>query len=220
VLVFVNGGIPARRGGGGGGGGGGAGAPIPDLPAEYLGQVGRVTAEQTIPKIKEFIENGGTVVTIGESATSLAAQLGVPLENHLVENGAQLPRTKFYVPGSVLSARVDTTQALAAGMQAHTDFFFDDSPVFRLGPGASASGVSAVAWFDSETPLRSGWAWGQRYLGNGIVAAEARIGKGKAIFFGPEILQRAQPHGTFKLLFNAIYDAGARLSAPTAPQRK
>jgi hypothetical protein len=25
------------------------------------------------------------------------------------------------------------------------------------------------------------------------------------VMYGPEILQRAQPHGTFKLLFNAIY---------------
>jgi hypothetical protein len=27
--------------------------------------------------------------------------------------------------------------------------------------------------------------------------------------FGPEIAFRAQPHGTFKFLFNAIYLAGA-----------
>jgi hypothetical protein len=25
------------------------------------------------------------------------------------------------------------------------------------------------------------------------------------LLFGPEILQRAQPHGTFKFLFNGIY---------------
>ena len=25
------------------------------------------------------------------------------------------------------------------------------------------------------------------------------------MLYGPEILQRAQPHGTFKLLFNALY---------------
>lgn len=37
-----------------------------------------------------------------------------------------------------------------------------------------------------------------------MVAFEAAIGKGRALFFGPEILKRAQPHGTFKLLFNSI----------------
>jgi len=57
--------------------------------------------------------------------------------------------------------------------------------------------------------LRSGWAWGQGYLENGIVAAEARVGAGKVLLFGPEILQRGQPHGTFKFLFNGIYYAVA-----------
>ena len=28
------------------------------------------------------------------------------------------------------------------------------------------------------------------------------------MLYGPEILQRAQPHGTFKLLFNALYPEG------------
>ncbi|MEX2152075.1 MAG: M14 family metallopeptidase [Gemmatimonadaceae bacterium] len=206
ALVFVSGGIPGsspRRGGG-------QQQPIPDIPAEYQAQVGRVTAEQTLPRIKEFIENGGTVIAIGESAPPLAAFLKLPIENHLVENGAPLPRTKLYVPGSVLSARVDTTHAIASGMEQYSDFFFDDSPAFKLGPNAAAVGVTPIAWFDTPTPLRSGWAWGQHYLENGVVAIEAKVGKGKAIFYGPEILKRAQPHPTFKLLFNAIYDSASR----------
>ena len=90
-------------------------------------------------------------------------------------------------------------------MTPRTDVFFDNSPVFKLGAGAEASGVKVVATFDSKTPLRSGWAWGQSYLENGVVAAEASVGAGKVLLFGPEILQRAQPHGTFKFLFNGIY---------------
>jgi hypothetical protein len=76
-------------------------------------------------------------------------------------------------------------------------------------PGAASEGVTAFATFDSKAPLRSGWAWGQAYLGNGAVAVEVKIGKGRALLFGPEILQRAQPHGTFKFLFNGIYYAAA-----------
>jgi hypothetical protein len=34
---------------------------------------------------------------------------------------------------------------------------------------------------------------------------EANVGKGKLYLFGPEILFRAQPHGTFKFLFNGIF---------------
>jgi hypothetical protein len=108
----------------------------------------------------------------------------------------------------VLTAKVDTTNPLAAGMTERTDFFFDNSPVFTLGAGAAAAGVRAFARFDSPAPLHSGWAWGQKYLEGGVVAVEAKVGAGRMILYGPEILQRAQAHGTFKLLFNALYASG------------
>jgi hypothetical protein len=136
---------------------------------------------------------------------NLAVHLKLPIQNHLVENGEPLRAAQFFVPGSVLTARVDTTHPLAAGMIERTDFFFDNSPVFKLRPGAEAAGLRAFVRFDSPTPLRSGWAWGQKYLEGGLAAVEAKVGKGRIVLYGPEILQRAQPHGTFKLLFNALY---------------
>jgi hypothetical protein len=53
--------------------------------------------------------------------------------------------------------------------------------------------------------LVSGWAWGQEHLTGGTAIAEASIGAGKVILYGPEIAFRAQPHGTFRLLFNGIF---------------
>jgi hypothetical protein len=206
VLVFVDGAIPDGQSAERGRRGGVAAEPS-DLPEEYRGRFGRVTVATTIPRLREFISGGGTVVAIGSAAANLAAQLQLPIEDHLVEDGSPLPRTKFYVPGSVLSVRVDNTHPVAYGMPGRADVFFDDSPVFRLKAGAAAQGVRAIAWFDSETPLRSGWAWGQAHLENGVAAVEAPLGKGRVLLFGPQILQRAQPHGTFKFLFNAI--AGA-----------
>ncbi|HTM27144.1 MAG TPA: M14 metallopeptidase family protein [Vicinamibacterales bacterium] len=211
VLILPQGAIPAVGGGGRGGRGAGrgGGAPSDDIPAEYRSQLGRVTAETTIPQIRAFLANGGTVIAIGSSAMNLAQQLKLPVENHLVENGAPLPASKFFVPGSVLTVKVDTRHPLAAGMSERTDFFFDNNPVFKLAPGAEAAGLKAFAWFDSATPLHSGWAWGQKYLQGGIVAIEGPVGKGRVILYGPEILQRAQPHGTFKLLFNALFASAA-----------
>ena len=208
VLVFVDGAIPGEQGSARGRRG--PDSEPPNLPAEYRGQFGRVTVDTTVPRLRDFITNGGTVVAIGSSAEHLARHLALPVENHLVENGEPLPRTKFYVPGSVLSVRVDATNPVAYGMPERVDVFFDDSPVFRLGPGAVEQGVKPIAWFDSETPLRSGWAWGQTHLNGGVAAVEVPLGKGRVYLFGPQILQRAQPHGTFKFLFNAIVEAGSR----------
>jgi hypothetical protein len=208
VLILPQGAVPAAGGsgrGGRGGGGRGADQSDADIPAEYKSQLGRITADTTVPQIKAFLDNGGTVIAIGTSAMNLAQQLKLPVENHLVENGAPIPPAKYFVPGSVLTARVDVSHPLAAGMRERTDFFFDNNPVFKLGPGADAAGLKAFAWFDSPTPLHSGWAWGQHYLNGGVLAIDAPVGNGRLVLYGPEILQRAQPHGTFKLLFNALY---------------
>jgi hypothetical protein len=203
VLVFVEGAIPGTQGSGRGGGGGVLEEP-PNLPAEYKGQFGRMSVDKTVPQLRAFVEAGGTIVAVGSSAVNLAEHLKLPIENHLVKNGAPLPRTAFYVPGSVLQVRVDSTQQAAFGMPGTADVFFDASPVFKLGAGAAAQGVRAVAWFDSATPLRSGWAWGQENLKDGVAAIEARVGKGRVLLYGPQITQRAQPHGTFKFLFNGL----------------
>ena len=66
-----------------------------------------------------------------------------------------------------------------------------------------------MAWFSSAAPLRSGWAWGQKYLENGVAVVDAKLGRGRVLIFGPEITFRAQSHATFKFLFNAIYYAKA-----------
>jgi len=100
---------------------------------------------------------------------------------------------------------VDNKHPAAQGAADHVDVFFDNNQVFDLGPEAALKGVRPIAWFDSSAPLRSGWAWGQGYLNGGVAGLEATIGKGHLIVWTPEITFRAQPHGTFKFLFNGIY---------------
>jgi Zinc carboxypeptidase len=221
VLVLVDGAIPASdQGGGRGGGGGFGGQPAPEsIPAEFRDWLGRVTVAKTVPELKKFVENGGTILTIG-SSTAFAHHIGLPIRDALIEtvNGTTrpLPREKYYIPGSILDARVDNTNPLAYGMADHAMVMFDESPAFRLQPEAALNGVKPVAWYDSPTPLRSGWAWGQQYLDQAVAIIAAPVGKGHVVLYGPEVLWRAQPHGTFKLFFNGIYYGAASASAGAA----
>ncbi|HEU5173282.1 MAG TPA: M14 metallopeptidase family protein [Gemmatimonadaceae bacterium] len=177
------------------------------IPAEYRRMLGRLTPEHSAPTLRQFLEAGGTVITIG-SSTSLAYTLGLPVANQLVtqetDRVRDLTAEEYYIPGSLLEVTVDTTAGVTAGMPRHVDVMFDESPVFKLASDAEARGVKPLAWFATATPLRSGWAWGQQYLERGVAAAEAKIGRGTLYLYGPEVLFRAQPHGTFKLVFNAL----------------
>ena len=201
VLVFVSGAIPAASGGGDGR----FRAP-PDpatIPAEYQDRLGSITAETTIPALMEFMNDGGTIITIG-SSTAMAQHAGLPIENHLVgSDGSPLPMIEYYVPTSILTVSVDNSMPLAYGFDEHELVTFANSPTFKIGSGAM--GVRPVAWFETDTPLRSGWAWGQEHLHNGVAIIDADVGEGKLYMFGPEVVRRAEPHGTFKFLFNGIY---------------
>jgi hypothetical protein len=230
VLVFADGGIPERDGGARGRVAQLAAlapefarqfqGPDPaSIPEEFRGRLGSVTVAKTVPALKKFVEEGGVLVAMGSSSI-VGRHFELPIGNALVERTAagerELPREKFFIPGSVLRVAVDVAHPLAHGMPATADVFFDNSPVFSLGPSAAMKGVRAVAWFDSPAPLRSGWAWGQHYLEGGVVAVEAPLGRGKVFLFGPEVTFRSQPHGTFKLLFNGIYYGAASAAAAGA----
>jgi hypothetical protein len=220
VLVFVDGAIPARDGAPERGFFG-AQPSAESIPAEYRGRLGRVTVAKTVPQIEAFLKDGGTVLAIG-SSTTLAYHLKLPIRDALVESAEggfrPLPQGKFYIPGSILSARVDTASPLGQGMTPDVDVFFDHSPAFRFEPDAAQRGVRAVAWFDSPAPLRSGWAWGQHYLDQTVAVAEAPVGNGDLLLFGPEILFRGQPHGTFKFFFNGLYIGGLRAAQPSTTE--
>lgn len=212
IVLPSDGNIGGGFGGRGGRGGGAEETPAssdPDLRSLCEVTTGTGTGATTLANIKKFVEQGGILVAAGNSSR-IGMQLGLPISDYLVDRqpgvaDAHLASDKFYVPGSILSIATDSTASSALGMQGHTDMFFNNSPVFRLEPDALARGVRPVAWFDTATPLRSGWAWGQNYLEGGTTALEATLGRGTLFLFGPEITFRAQPHGTFKMLFNSIY---------------
>lgn len=207
VLVFVTGGIPpigkTRKMGTE------EEAKLDSVPAAFRSWTGKLTTEKSIPQLKAFLEQGGTVVAIG-SSTNLAYQLDLPVRNALVEKNAEnkektLPGTKYYIPGSILEVNVNQELPATWGMSGEANVDFDNSPVFKLDAGAAEKGIKPILWFSSEKPLRSGWAWGQAYLKDGIAGFVAPVGAGKLYAFGPEITFRGQSAGTFRLLFNQLY---------------
>ena len=174
------------------------------IPAEFRRTIGRISPEKSVPALKAFVEVGGRIVAIG-SSIGLGKAMGLPIDNYLAEaNGRPYAGEKYYIPGSLLEVAVDTSLTIATGMNPRPSVMFDNSPVMKLGPNAAAMGVRVLATFDTDKPLKSGWAWGQELLKGGVAMAEAKIGQGTIWLFGPEILFRSQPHGTYKLFLNAL----------------
>lgn len=228
AIIFPTGAIPGGGGGRGGGGapggesieelsdfdallqGGGQAqgqslADDPTVPLKWRLRIGGITAK-TITKLKEFVENGGHLLCIGSSALNISKSLNLGVESALVDDkGAPLPNTKFYIPGSILRMKLNQSP-LTLGMEDHVDAMFDSSPSFKVtDPKADIVGL-----YDTDKPLRSGWAWGQEVLKGTASVVDVPLGKGRVVLYGPEILFRGQSYGTFKMLFNAIFRAAQK----------
>jgi hypothetical protein len=180
ALILVGGSVPRVPAAGQEGPSGGfrdIQMPAPaNIPEEYKNRIGRISAEKTVPILRQFVEAGGTILAL-DSATVLAEHFKLPLVSALVEraqDGKETPlrSEKFYVPGSILRARVDPSHPLAHGLAETVDVFYDNTPAFTLLPDAELKGVSPVVWFDDGRLLRSGWAWGEGYLRRSVQVAD------------------------------------------------
>ena len=119
--------------------------------------------------------------------------------------------------------RVDTKHPLADGMQEEIAASFSRSRAFDIvkpsyrGEGgveeiekAPEPNVDIIVKFAEKDLLLSGWANGEeKYLKNKAAMMRAPYGKGDVVLFSFRPQFRGQPRGTYKLIFNAIFQAAA-----------
>ncbi len=172
-------------------------------PEEFRGGIG----EDGRTAIREFVSSGGTLVVWGDSVEFALKTFELPLRDAL----KSLPKSEFSCPGSLLRVQIDSQHPVAHGMPREASIVFRNDAAFDPLPGFSFTDLKVIARYPSADILQSGWIRGAEHLANRIAAAEVQYEKGRVILFGFRPQFRAQPHGTFKLLFNAIQSAGANL---------
>jgi len=171
------------------------------MPPELTGGLGPAG----VKTLRDFVETGGTLVFLNRASGFAIEQFKLPLRN--IVSG--LPRTEFYVPGSILRIRLDTTHPIAKGMPEETIAWAEDSPVFEVvdDPSASvpAANVRVIASYPADKdPLLSGWLLGGNLIKGKAALVEVTMGKGRIILFGFRPQYRAQSQATYPLFFNSL----------------
>ncbi len=167
-----------------------------NVPEEYRGGIG----DSGVKALRSFVERGGTLITLGRSSALPIDRFAAPYRNAL----EGVSREEFFCPGSILRVLVDTTHPIAYGMKEEADACFSNSLVLEPSPSFSTMQGAIIVRYPGSDILRSGWLQGEKHLHGKVGAAEVRLGKGRMILLPLRVQQRAQPHGTFKLLFNSI----------------
>jgi hypothetical protein len=169
---------------------------ISAVPPEYRSGIGKEGTES----LKDFVEKGGTLVTLGESCEFAIDTFALSVRNIV----ADLPSKDFFCPGSTLKVHFDNTHPLAYGMPSEGLVVFYASQAFDILPGQNNEMYETIVRYHERDLLQSGWLIGEKYLSNKPAMVAAQIGKGQVVLIGFRPQNRCQTHGTFKLLFNTI----------------
>jgi hypothetical protein len=187
-------------------------------PPEYTGGLG----EEGVKALREFVEQGGTLVCLNRASDFAIEQFKLPVKD--VVDG--LPRTDFYVPGSILRIELETSDPIAKGMPKESIAWVEGSPVFEVLNTGSAGAppamsaqrekqptageapalpVKIIGWYPKDKdPLLSGWLLGGDRIKGKAALIEVSMGKGRIILFGFRPQYRGQSLATYPLFFNAI----------------
>jgi len=185
------------------------------MPPQYVGGI----ANEGVKNIREFIEGGGTLVTLNGACLFALDTLGLPVSDALA--GLQPPprgfgepteakAVKFACPGSVLRMEFNSKHPVAYGMPDEAPGMFYGSTAFDILSSFEGKTPVTIARYPAENILMSGYLMGEKYLQNKAAAVDVPVGKGRVILLGFTVQNRAQPHGTFKLLFNSLYYGAAQ----------
>ena len=203
------------------------GHPAGTMPEEFTGGMGLEGALN----IDRFVRGGGTLVTFGAASNFAIHHFNLPIRN--IVSGA--PRSTFSIPGSLIRAKLNRVSPLAYGMPEEFAVNFVNGGAYmpigqkdcvgdylnqgdcieiRRG-GRPLNGwpepvghVAPVVYADEDL-LMSGWSKGEDYIASRTAVAEVAHGEGKVVLFGFRPQFRAQPRGTYKLVFNSLLEAAS-----------
>jgi hypothetical protein len=180
------------------------------IPQEYTGGLGREGVEALV----QFVQAGGTLVTLDSSGGLAIDALGLPLRDAARDASS----SQFFCPGSILRLTLDPTQPLSFGLPPETAGVFAYSAAYEIRPettetaqghagGQVTPNLQVVARYGASDVLMSGWLQGESVIANRAAVVDARVGLGRAVLIGFRAQHRGQSLATFRLLFNAIFTA-------------
>jgi hypothetical protein len=184
------------------------------IPGEYVGGLG----EAGVEAIREFVRRGGTLITFNNASLMAIDSLGLPVSNAL--DG--LKNDQFFCAGSLLKVELrDLNHPALWGMPRDPIVMFERGPAFE--PKSGFQGAILASYPRDRTPLASGFLLHPERIQGKAAAMEVFYGRGRVYLFGFRPQWRGQSHGTYKLIFNAIYDSPSLAkptSLPKPPEQK
>ncbi|HMD34651.1 MAG TPA: M14 metallopeptidase family protein [Vicinamibacterales bacterium] len=183
------------------------GFDAPQIRDEYRGGIGEIGVDS----LKQFVADGGTLVTMGNACGLAIEKLPIPVRD--LKKG--VPRDQHFAPGAILRVEVDTRNPIGYGVPAETYGFYINSPFFSIVEGFASQRTTVVARYPNTNVLASGWLKGEELMAGRAAVVSIDMHPGRVVLFGLRPQHRAQTHATFPMLFNALYLSAAGSGSAT-----
>ena len=164
-------------------------------PAPYPGGLG----DDGVKALRQFVQDGGTLVALNDASRFAATQLLLPVRN-VLEGVAD---DEFYAPGSIFRLELDTGHPVARGMPAQSIAWYEGGPAFEV-LDSSAARVIGRYPADADKVLLSGWVLHPERVAGRAALVEVKRGAGRVVLFGFRPQYRGQSIATYPLLFNSL----------------
>ncbi len=187
------------------------GLAVGSVPGQYAGGIER----SGLANLQEFVQQGGTLIAFNQAAAGLIPLMNLPVRNALAELG----NDKFYCAGSLLRVEMQHGDLpINFGVPAAPVVMFERGPAFETLPGFK--GAVLAKYPKQEDALESGMIIHSEVLRDKAAALQVSYGRGRILLYGFKPQHRGQAHGTYRYLFNALYqydDPSMPVETPSAP---
>lgn len=188
------------------------------IPAASSGALNRELGESAVDRMRQWVRDGGTLVTIG-GATDFARDsngLNVIALRAWHEQEDHEDSLRYAVPGAILRGQLERRYWLAAGYQEpEFPVLVEGNRVYLPPDGAPTAGRRSVGRLAADsTQLRmAGVLWPEAVarLTASVFLYEERVGRGRVIAFAEDPNYRGFWRGADRLFLNAV------VVGPSAP---
>ena len=187
---------------------------VSTYPPEYTKGIG----DKGFEKILKFLENGGKIISWGESTGLFTVPLKIKFSEENTEEfslpvtdiSKSLAAKGLYCPGSLVNIKLKEGHPLTLGMEESIAVFYHGKPVFATSDPYFDMDRRIIASFPETEFLKSGYIEKGELLDSKSAMVWLKKGKGQMVLFafGPQF--RASTPVSYKLLLNALLLPGLK----------
>lgn len=184
---------------------------LPEIPNG--GEMARYMGDGGMERIRRWVRDGGTLVTIGSATDFVRNHLELGSLKSWYDEDENENAQRVSVPGAFVRTELDENEWIVSGYDTSLPVLINSNRLFRApyGPPSAAQRTPVKVASDDIRIAGHMWEENEERLPGSVFLYEERLGSGRIISFAEDVNLRGYWRGADRLFLNAV------LLGPSAP---